>query len=75
MFCVKRRPKDEKTLFVGRPSGRRPYVGSKISSSGLDEDESDTGEIVGGGVRDVLEAVLLRAELDTDAPDIERARP
>lgn len=31
MFRVKRRLKDEKTLFVGSPSGRRPYVGSKIS--------------------------------------------
>lgn len=75
IFRVKRRPKDEKTLFVGRPSGRRPYVGSKFSSSGLEEDESDTGVFTGGGTGDVLEVELLRAALDTDAPDIERARP
>lgn len=77
MFRVKSRPKDEKTLFVGRPSGRRPYVGSKFSSSGLEENESDTGVLVGGGAGagDVREVVLWRATLNTDAPDIERARP
>lgn len=46
MLRVKRRLKDEKTLFVGSPSGRRPYVGSNISCSGLEEDGSDSGGLV-----------------------------
>lgn len=58
MFRVKSRPKDEKTLFVGRPSGRRPYVGSKFSNSGLEEDESDTDVLVGRGAEDVREVML-----------------
>lgn len=47
LLGTKRLPKLRKTLLAGRPSGRRPYVGSKFSRSGSEDVDVSAG--VGGG--------------------------
>jgi hypothetical protein len=60
------------TLLAGRPSGRRPYVGSKFSRS----DESGEGGVAAGAgdgddlVRERVDRRFVLA-MDSDRPDDE----
>lgn len=63
-MAVKRLPKPLKTLLMGRPSGRSPYVGSKVSRSERELFVSCAG---GEGVDSFRRLVLATEAPEEDA--------
>src|ERR1700722_9884074 len=66
LFSAKSLLKDPKTLFVGRHTGRRPYVESKLSNTG-ESDGDSFAECAGGA--DLKVACVWRLLLARDIPE------
>lgn len=72
LFGLNNLPKLPNTLFVGRPSGRNPYVGSKFSISGKDV-SGGSGAGGGRGFEGLAVAERLPT-LETESAEDEWAR-